>query len=391
MGNIVKNITLSALGLLWVTTVPVSCVKETIEHTKVKKASSIYIDQGVPPLDKGEKGDYYIDKLTGLLYGPKTDEQGWGRNPIRLLSEETLANNTIIADKGIPQRERGKIGDLYIDTNAQKLYGPKSTEGWGNGYKLGDKTPRSLKDEWPNYRLSKDGKTLLAWVNQRTVHLDMRTDSNLSKVTTIAKEAFTPSYALTSVIISDNVTIIEEGAFSQLPFLELVTLPGSLKEIAKGIFNNCPKLKVINLNEGIEKIGDFSLSDASFEEISVPSSVRKIGGYAFANNEKLLRVKLREGLKEIGSNAFSYCTELTSFEIPASVEVIGEGAFSNCYNVNTLILHSKDIPKWQNYHIADFEELVDIYVPDESVTLYKNDPEWELDNDKIKPLSQMPK
>ena len=102
-------------------------------------------------------------------------------------------------------------------------------------------------------------------------------------------------------------------------------------------------------------------------------------------------MKLREGLKEIGSNAFSYCTELTSFEIPASVEVIGEGAFSNCYNVNTLILHSKDIPKWQNYHIADFEELVDIYVPDESVTLYKNDPEWELDKDKIKPLSQMPK
>ena len=41
--------------------------------------------------------------------------------------------------------------------------------------------------------------------------------------------------------------------------------------------------------------------------------------------------------------------------------------------------------------MADFEELVDIYVPDESVKLYKNDPEWEPDWGKIKPISQMPK
>ena len=391
MGNLLKSIVISTLGLFTIAFVSTSCNKETVEQLKVKKASRIYIGDGTPLLDKGEAGDYYIDKLSGLLYGPKSEENGWGKNPIKLLDDKQLSGNTFVSGQGAPSADQGKIGDLYIDKQNLKMYGPKSEQGWGNPYELGDRTPHTPKDEWPDYRLSKDGKTLLAWVNQRTIHIDMRTDSKLNQVTTIAKEAFTPSYALTSIIISDNVTKIEESAFSALPFLEVVTLPGSIKEIVRGLFNQCPRLRVINLNEGIQSIGDFSLSDASFEEINLPSSVRKIGGYAFANNEKLLKIKLREGLKEIGSSAFAHCTELTHFEIPASVERIGEGAFSDCHNVNTLVLHSKEIPKWPNYHLADFEELVDIYVPDESVTLYKNDPEWEPDWGKIKPISKMPK
>ncbi|MDO4881431.1 MAG: leucine-rich repeat domain-containing protein [Capnocytophaga sp.] len=392
MERLIKRIAISALSLLWITTIPVSCTKETVELTKIKKASTILMGEGVPSLDKGEKGDYYIDRQTGLLYGPKTDEKGWGQNPFRLVSKESLSNSTIVTGDGVPSLDKGKVGDLYLDKKGQKLYGPKTEQGWGRGYELGDKSPRQQKDEWPDYRLSKDGKTLLAWVNQRTVHLDMRTDSKLNAVTTIAKEAFTPAYALSSVIISDNVTDIEVEAFSSLPFLEIVTLPGSIKKINRGIFNQCPKLRIINLSEGLQTIEDFSLSDASFEEINIPKSVKKIGGYAFANNEKLLKINLQEGLKEIGSMAFSGCTELTRFEIPASVDKIGESAFASCTKVNTLVLYSKDIPKWSNYLIADFEELESIYVPDESVEIYKNDAEWgENDADKIKPMSQMPK
>ena len=391
MGILIKSITISTLGLFATASLFTGCNKETVELLKVKKASTIYIGEGTPLLDKGEKGDYYIDKFTGLLYGPKSEENGWGKNPIRLINENQLSNSTFVPGKGAPNPNQGKIGDLYIDTKNLKMYGPKNEQGWGTPYDLGDKTPHTPKDEWPDYRLSKDQKTLLAWVNQRTVHIDMRTDARLKQVTTIAKEAFTPSYGLTSIIISDNVNQIEESAFSELPFLEVVTLPGSIENIKRGLFNQCPRLRIINLNEGVKIIEDFALSDASFEQINIPASVRKIGGYAFANNEKLLKIKLREGLKEIGSSAFAHCTELTHFEIPASVERIGEGAFSDCHNVNTLVLHSKEIPKWPNYHLADFEELVDIYVPDESVTLYKNDPEWEPDWGKIKPISKMPK
>ena len=73
------------------------------------------------------------------------------------------------------------------------MYGPKSEQGWGNPYEIRGIEPLILpKTNGLTNRLSKDGKTLLAWVNQRTIHIDMRTDSKLNQVTTIAKEAFYP-------------------------------------------------------------------------------------------------------------------------------------------------------------------------------------------------------
>lgn len=38
--------------------------------------STIYSDNGQPAAGIGKNGDYYLDKSTGKLYGPKTDN-GW--------------------------------------------------------------------------------------------------------------------------------------------------------------------------------------------------------------------------------------------------------------------------------------------------------------------------
>ena len=65
MGNLIKSIVISTLGLFTIAFISTSCNKETVEQLKVKKASRIYIGDGTPLLDKGEAGDYYIDKLTG--------------------------------------------------------------------------------------------------------------------------------------------------------------------------------------------------------------------------------------------------------------------------------------------------------------------------------------
>ncbi len=41
---------------------------------------------------------------------------------------------------GVPENALGIIGDIYIDTITQRLYGPKSDNGWGSGVALkGDK------------------------------------------------------------------------------------------------------------------------------------------------------------------------------------------------------------------------------------------------------------
>ena len=255
-----KHLLFIAMSCVLTATLSSSCSKEAIERVTVNKGSMIIPGNGAPAADVGGKGDYYLDKLSGKLYGPKTDT-GWGNNPIALV-EPNSVGNTIYSGTTPPAADKGNIGDLYLQLNSSnpnhsKLYGPKTAEGWGTGYEMGDKSggqPQQL----PNYRLSKDGKTLLAWTNFRTLHLDMRSDPKLANVEHIGDEAFRFSYgesedaplpyALTTIILSDKVSSIGTNAFGEMAFLESATLPSALKIVPENCFLYCEKLISVNFS-----------------------------------------------------------------------------------------------------------------------------------------------
>ncbi|AVM51233.1 leucine-rich repeat domain-containing protein [Capnocytophaga sp. oral taxon 878] len=397
-----KNILIGLCGLL--IALSTSCTKQTIERVTVKRASIIHLKDYPPNIDTGEIGDYYIDRSAGLLYGPKTNERGWGNTPIRIVSEKGLHPNTIRMGEGYPKADIGNEGDLYLDSKASKLYGPKSAAGWGNGFALGNNNPLNHTD-LPNYKLSDDGKTLLSWLNPQTLHIDMRTDLRLNNITTIKENAFSYTYgnsghegvfytdrfAIKSIILPNGVTKIGHHAFEGLSFLESITLPKGITSLPKGVFVGCIRLKSINLEEGIEEIADFALAGSKIESITIPRSVKKIGGYAFASCDELSELKLQEGLKQIGAIAFVGCTKLKELEIPESVIKMGDFPFSYA-PVETLVLHSRTIPEWAYYNVSFVGSLKKVYVPDESVKLYK-EATWCPDSfkAKIRPLSERPK
>ena len=401
-----KHLLFIAMSCVLTATLSSSCSKEAIERVTVNKGSMIIPGNGAPAGDVGGKGDYYLDKLSGKLYGPKTDT-GWGNNPIALVEPNTIGN-TIYSGTTRPADDKGNIGDLYLQLNSanpneSKLYGPKTEQGWGDGYELGDKSGGQTQ-QLPNYRLSKDGKTLLAWTNFRTLHLDMRSDPKLANVEHIGNEAFrfsygeredaTLPYALTSIIFSDKVATIENRVFSEMVFLENVTLPESLKIVPKECFSYCGKLKNVNFSEGIEKIDAYAFANTALEKVKIPHSVKYIGELAFGNNEKLVEVTLQYGLEVIGAQAFMNCEQITHLEIPASVKTILRDAFAGCSNVDYLVLPSKTLPDWPVETIDDFENLRSIYVPDELVETYRKHDNWGLvenedSNIKYIPLSKL--
>jgi hypothetical protein len=137
--------------------------------------SVIYSGTGAPATGVGQDGDYYLDRNTGNLYGPKTDS-GWG-TPILLgggqgdttggagaqgpagpqgpqgpqgppgsngangsngsngatgaTGATGTAGSQIYSGNGAPAGSLGTNGDYYLDKTNYLLYGPKTAGGWG--------------------------------------------------------------------------------------------------------------------------------------------------------------------------------------------------------------------------------------------------------------------
>ena len=64
----------------------------------------------------------------------------------------------------------------------------------------------------------------------------------------------------------------------------------------------------------------------------MPSTVKRIGEFAFNGCNRLNLIELNEGLKSISKGAF-YKTPVSSITIPSTVENIGDYAFRDCINL----------------------------------------------------------
>lgn len=96
-------------------------------------------------------------------------------------------------------------------------------------------------------------------------------------------------------------------------------------------------IKTVSINEGVENIGNNTLCNMIFSEISLPSTVEEIGVYAFGYCANLKNITLPSNINKIGSSAFSG-SGLEKIEIPYLIDAINEGAFQNCSNLREVIM-----------------------------------------------------
>ncbi len=171
-----------------------------------------------------------------------------------------------------------------------------------------------------------------------------------SGVTEIKPFTFKKS-GLTSIAIPAKMTKIDQDAFEECGSLASVSIPASVTEIINNPFSGCNNLSSITVDEGNPnyKTVDnvlFSKDDKTLIAYSnkhgttytIPASVTIIGNGAFKGCSNLTSVTIPSGVTSIGNNAFQGCSGLTSVTIPAGVTNIEMFAFQGCSGLTSVTI-----------------------------------------------------
>ncbi len=91
----------------------------------------------------------------------------------------------------------------------------------------------------------------------------------------------------------------------------------------------------IVVEEGVTALGSYCFYGVTADDISLPSTLTRIGSYAFAGNSSLETIDL-VNVVTISNNAFYNCTSLCQITIPSTVTSIGSSAFEGCSSLSNV-------------------------------------------------------
>ena len=165
-----------------------------------------------------------------------------------------------------------------------------------------------------------------------------------------------------------QLTQLDYNAFSGCTSLTSVIMPNSIKAMSRDTFRGCTSLNSVVLSTSLTSISAACFHTCGFEHLEIPNNITTLSEYAFGSNAKLKDVIFSANITTIGSASFWGCYAL--------VEMIFQGATPPSLGSNNpLSQTSLKFP---------------IYVPDESVSAYKEASSWSSYANRVKGISERP-
>lgn len=232
-----------------------------------------------------------------------------------------------------------------------------------------------------------------------------------NSVKEIGARAFQGCENIENIILPDNLTKIENSTFFDCKHLESIYLPKSISEIGSYAFYNCNNLKNLILPQelkliresafkycnGIENITIYpeltTIEQGAFQyaliknvwiiDLSAWCNVRIDNTFSsplvyaenfYIGNELLRNLIVPEDVITIAEGCFNGYKALESVTLPSSIKEIEPDAFYGCNNVSFVVCKSLIPPICSKYSFD--KNISTLYVPAESVEIYKNTAPW---------------
>lgn len=213
--------------------------------------------------------------------------------------------------------------------------------------------------------------------------------------------AFAFSPRIEEIELPDSITKIDIEAFCATRKLKTVKLGNNIEELAYRAFHDCHALESIVLPESIRIIKEDAFdSCVNLKTINIPGNATNLGISIFSSCFKLENITIGEGIKKIPDYMFRKCKSLSEITLPTTIEQIGMKVFSGCTSLKSIYVKPLTPPSVPKEYIIsgginknqveswlalkDVDNFI-IYVPTQSLDLYKEAQGWNEYIDKIQP------
>lgn len=182
---------------------------------------------------------------------------------------------------------------------------------------------------------------------------------------------------LSQINLPPILTNIGKYAFNNCSSLNEIVIPPSLQVISEGSFYNCSNIVVTFRDRDyslLDKINDYAFYNCyNIQSLVLPYSIREIGKYSFSCDEGSSNMLLRNvtidnlngirNLEIIDEGAFANCRNLQQFIISDKVSYIGPKAFYNCKALLAQFNQNTALTKIESYAFYGCESLPNITIP----------------------------
>lgn len=218
-----------------------------------------------------------------------------------------------------------------------------------------------------------------SFVNQGAGNVVLRSEVEYKgkryKLKSVAEQAFREDTIIKTLSILSSDIHFSKEVFCYCSNLSSVYVNDDFNQFSQGLFGCCLKLESFRFPSVMTEVEQACFHKTGLKNILLPDGVKVIRQDAFCDCDSLTDVVLPPCLETLERGVFYQCDNLEEVTIPASVKNIGQYCFMDCPKLKTVYNHAL-VPQRVS-EIFDESAKITVFVPQQSLDLYKQSPCWK--------------